>query len=114
MRDYCDYGLLPEDDAFALACPPALEASVYDRSNAMDSCLYSEIPAVAIPVTVLRADAPAKPGAFDLAASPTWAELASRFPFGEDVLLKGRNHYIPMESPELVVNEMERIEASRL
>ena len=36
-------------------------------------------------------------------SSPTAADLATKFPNGRDVLLEGRSHYIPMESPELVV-----------
>jgi pimeloyl-ACP methyl ester carboxylesterase len=45
---------------------------------------------------------------FDLSASPTTPDLASRFPHARDVLLEGRSHYIPMESPDLVAEELSR------
>ena len=106
LRDYCDYGLLPDGDGFALACPPAVEASIYAHTNAPDANLYPEIPGMAAPVTVLRADAKPAPGVFDLSASPTWPGLAAQFRNGRDVVLAGRNHYIPMETPELVVEEI--------
>jgi hypothetical protein len=34
--------------------------------------------------------------------------VASSFPRGREVFLPDRNHYIPMEAPELVVAEIER------
>ena len=40
LRDYCEYGLLPDGDGFVLACPPEIEASIYQHSNAPDSNLY--------------------------------------------------------------------------
>ena len=33
LRDYCDYGVLPRDGQFVLACPPAVEASIYENSK---------------------------------------------------------------------------------
>jgi lipase len=102
LRDYCEFGLLPDGDGYVLACPPAVEASIYAGSNAPEANLYAEIPQIAQPVTVLRAGSEPAPGVFDLSASPTWPRLASRFPRGRDVLLRERNHYIPMECPEVV------------
>src|ERR1051325_9074923 len=29
LRDYCEYGLLPAGERYVLACPPAIEASIY-------------------------------------------------------------------------------------
>ncbi len=118
LRDYCEYALLPEPlpygrgsqgEAFALACEPAFEASIYRNSNSPDSNLHAEIPKIPIPVTVLRADAKRAPGVFDLSASPTWPDLAARFPGGRDVPLAGRNHFIPMETPEVVGEEIGRV-----
>jgi pimeloyl-ACP methyl ester carboxylesterase len=59
-----------------------------------------------MPVTVMRAGTTARPGVFDLNASPTWEKLAERFPRGRDVFLAERNHFIPMEAPELVAEEI--------
>jgi len=109
LRDYCRFGVLPEDGHYVLACPPAIETSIYAEGNAPEANLYPLIPGIRLPVTVLRADARGAPGVFDLSASPTWPRLAERFACGHDRLLTGRNHYIPMESPELVAAEIAAI-----
>ena len=108
LRNYCEYGLLPDGDSFVLACPPAVEAAIYTRCNAPENNLYPRMPEVTIPVTVLRAGATMTGGTLDLNASPTGAEAARYFPRGRDVFLPDRNHYIPMEAPELVVAEIAR------
>jgi pimeloyl-ACP methyl ester carboxylesterase len=102
LEDYCRFGLLPAEDGdgFVLACPPAIEASIYVGSAGRD--VYGLIEQVTVPVTVLRA----KPRSgerdvMDFSASPTWPELASRFPDGRDVLLEDHSHFIPMEDPAL-------------
>jgi lipase len=108
LRDYCQYGLLPDGDSFVLACPPAVEAAIYARCNAPENNLYARMPEVTIPVTVLRAGTVLTKGTLDLNASPTGVEVAAYFPRGRDVFLPDRNHYIPMEAPELVVAEIAR------
>src|ERR1051325_2009778 len=40
LRDYCEFGLLPDGDGYVLACPPAVEAAIYADSNAAASNLY--------------------------------------------------------------------------
>ncbi len=102
FHDYCGFALLPHGAGFTLACPPEVEASIYDASYAPESSIYADLAQVKIPVTVLRADGQPEPGIFDLASSPTWPGLAGMLPRGRDVLLAGRNHYIPMETPELI------------
>jgi pimeloyl-ACP methyl ester carboxylesterase len=108
LHDYCDYGLLPSDGGYVLACPPAVEASIYPLSVDPESNLYSLIPSIEQPVTVMRAGTPWVPGVFNLNASPTAPDLASAFPRGRDIVLEGRGHYIPMEIPEVVVEEIRR------
>jgi lipase len=102
LKDYCDFGLLPEGDHFVLACPPAIEHSIYSHSTEAPANLHPVIPAIEQPVVVVRGGIPWTSAEFNLNASPTDPALASRFPHGRDVLLEGRSHYIPMESPELV------------
>jgi lipase len=108
LRDYCGYGLLPAGAEFELACPPLVEASIYPQSAARESDLHPELGAVAQPVLVVRGGIPWDPDKFNLNASPTDPELASRFPNGRDLMLTGRSHYIPMESPEWVAEQIER------
>jgi pimeloyl-ACP methyl ester carboxylesterase len=106
FRDYCEYGLLPAGDEFELACPPLVEASIYPLSVAPESDLNSELGSFPGPVVVVRGGIPWKMGTFDLNASPTDPDLAARFPQGRDVLLAGRSHFIPMEIPEWVAEEV--------
>ena len=109
LRDYCEFGLLPGAHGLVLACPPPVEASIYAESNAPESDIYPEIATVAQPVTIMRAGTERRPGVFELGASPTAADLASKFRHGRDLVLPGQSHYIPMEVPERVVEELTRI-----
>ncbi|HKE25791.1 MAG TPA: alpha/beta hydrolase [Bryobacteraceae bacterium] len=109
FRDYCRYGLLPDGDHLVLACPPPVEASIYAESNAPESNIYPEIARIEQPVTVLRAGTARQPGVFDLSASPTAPDLASRFRRGRDLSLAGQSHFIPMEVPERLVDEIRKI-----
>ena len=113
LRDYCQFGLLPSDGQFVLACPPQVEASIYTQATAVESNLYPAIPSLAQRVLVVRAGVLARPGILDLNASPTAPDLAACFPHGSDLLLAGRNHYIPMESPGLVVDWIARFLPTR-
>ena len=92
-----------------LACPPAVEASIYLNSRAVESNIYAEVAQVTHPVVVMRAGTERQPGKFDLAASPTAVDLASRFAHGREVLLPEASHFIPMEEPEMVAEEIGKL-----
>jgi pimeloyl-ACP methyl ester carboxylesterase len=111
LRDYCDFGVLPRNGEFVLACPPAVEASIYLNSKEPESNIYAEVAQIRHPVTVMRAGRERHPGKFDLAASPTAPDLASRFARGREVLLPGASHYIAMEEPEMVADEIRKLAA---
>jgi len=104
LEDYCRYGVLPaaDGDGFELACPPAVEASIYMGNAKTD--VHDLVPAVDIPVTVVRArERSAGDGQeMDFSKSPTWPRLAGAFPRGHDVYLPELTHFIPMQDPELV------------
>lgn len=106
LHDYCEYGVLPDGEGYVLACPPEIEASIYQHSNAAESNLYPWIPSVDVPVTVMRGGREWRTDSFDLSSSPTAPDLASKFPRGRDLWLEGRSHYIPMEAPEVIVEEL--------
>ena len=112
LRDYCEYGLLPAGDRFVLACPPEIEASIYAASGTHASDIHACLEKVDAPVTVVRGGIPWNMEKFDLAASPTDPRLASQFPNGRDVLLEGRSHYIPMETPEYVAEMVTSLPAA--
>lgn len=106
LRDYCDYGLVTEGGGLVLACPPDGEASIYECSKEPEANLHAQIPSVPVPVTVLRAG---YTGPRPFSSSPTDPQLASRFPRGRDVLLAEHSHFIPMETPETVAEEIRRL-----
>src|SRR3546814_5447986 len=63
LADYCTYGLLPAADGegLQLACPPALEASVYQ--NALRASPHEWLHYLAAPSTVIRAPTGERGGA---------------------------------------------------
>lgn len=99
LRDYCEYGLLPDGEGYVLACPPAIEAAIYQNSSAPGSDIYAEIATIRIPVRVVRAGKRLDPANF-MSASPTAPELASSFVCGSDLCLPEYTHFIPMEGPK--------------
>ncbi len=100
LRDYCEYGLTLDGDRYVLACPPAIEASIYDGSTAVESNIYPEIATIQIPVHVVRAGL-YRPRAGFMGSSPTTPDLAASFTRGTDTCLSEYSHFIPMESPDL-------------
>ncbi len=106
LRDYCEFGLLPDGDELVLACPPAIEATIYERSNWPDADISSEIAAIQAPTTVMRSGKLMTREKFDLSASATDPNLASRMRNARDVCLENASHFIPMEHPERIIAEL--------
>jgi pimeloyl-ACP methyl ester carboxylesterase len=102
LHAYCDHGLLrnPAGHDYVLACPPAVEADIYQ--GATERPLYAEIAALKIPAVVVRGHPYQDNPAEDLSASPTFPGLAGAFPNGRDVFLPDHDHFIPMVDPALV------------
>jgi pimeloyl-ACP methyl ester carboxylesterase len=111
LHDYCEYGLLPQDGGYVLACPPAVEASIYLNSKEPGSNIYPEVAQVRQPVVVMRAGKTREPGVFDLSASPTAPDLAAKFANGREIVMADASHYIAMEWPERVVEEIRALDA---
>ncbi|HEX5227559.1 MAG TPA: hypothetical protein VFW44_07600, partial [Bryobacteraceae bacterium] len=101
LRDYCEHALCPNGAGFVLACPPEVEASVYENSTALESNIYEEIAGVEIPVHVVRAGR-YRDSEEVMRVSPTAPDLAQLFRHGVDTCLTECSHFIPMEAPELV------------
>jgi pimeloyl-ACP methyl ester carboxylesterase len=114
LRDYCDYGLLPnpDGDGFVLACPPEIEAATY-AGSARGGEIYDALPNLHIPVRILRAraaeeDQPA--GApMDMSRSPTAPDIANAFPNAEDVYLPQYSHFMPMEDPQFIAGQVREL-----
>lgn len=111
LRDYCRFGLLPEGDGFELACPPLVEASIYQGSAGRD--IGDAIRTVLLPVAVLRAQGRdpdnRRTETMDFARSPTWPGLAAAFPNGRDIHHPELSHFIPMQRPDLVAEEIHKL-----
>ncbi len=102
LRDYCDYGLLPNDAAYQLACPPILEASVYLGFNCVNP--YPSVDAVACRVHILRAPGLQEGGEMDFTISPTWDGLVNRFAHARETYLPDLTHFMPMQAPKLLAS----------
>jgi pimeloyl-ACP methyl ester carboxylesterase len=101
LWDYCRFGCLVDDEGVTLACPPKVEAAIYQGSSGCD--IYTLIGDIKIPITILRAELRDRtPGVMDFSGSPTWPLLASRFEQGTDVYLPHLTHFIPMQEPEVI------------
>lgn len=99
LADYCRHGLLPAADGegFDLACPPALEASVYQ--NALRNNPYDWFGQIAAPVSVIRARSGERAGHLDFSHSPTWPGLGDVLGAVRDEQWTDQSHFIPMEAP---------------
>ncbi|MBL4721549.1 MAG: alpha/beta hydrolase [Alphaproteobacteria bacterium] len=106
LRDYCEYGLARAPGSngdYHLACPPAVEARIYDEHLECDATGMAAT--LDLPVTVLRAGVrPLRPGASKDDISPFWPGLAAHMRNATDVFLPERAHAIPMEDPDLVTS----------
>lgn len=105
LHDYCEFGLLPDGDAFVLACRPEIEASIYRGWNVPEAELSSELAMIQQPTVVMRSGKLMTRETFDLSASATDPKLASRMPKAQDLYLEGASHFIPMEHPSLIVDK---------
>lgn len=112
LRDYCEYGLIPNPngEGFILACPPAIEASIYQQSPLGD--IYPQLPNVNIPTLIIRLGERASEGTWDMLGSPTSPDLVSYFAQGEDLVLENYNHFAPMQDPSRIA-EIVRAFASK-
>lgn len=102
VRDYCEHGLLPDADGYVLACPPEVEASIYEHCTVAESNLNGRFGGVDAEVTVIRSARPMRwDGPMDMAGSPTDPGLAAQFRRGRDVHTCW-SHFLPMEAPAFV------------
>jgi hypothetical protein len=113
LRDYCAHGLVPAADGngYVLACPPEIEASIYEASTLDDANINDRLGMIEAPVTVIRAPRFMPPqGPMDMTASLTAPDLSTRFQHGRDVVVP-HSHFIPMEAPALVADHINGVGA---
>lgn len=102
LADYCAYGLLPaaSGEGLELACPPVLEASVYQ--NALRTSPHEWLHYLDVPSTLVRAPTGERGGPLDFSTSPTWTGLGPAIGAVRDELWAEHSHFIPMEAPARV------------
>ncbi|GGJ43003.1 alpha/beta hydrolase [Sphingopyxis bauzanensis] len=100
LADYCRFGLLaaPDGEGWELACPPALEASVYQ--NALRTNPHDWLECLAVPTSVIRARTGERAGTLDFSVSPTWPDLGAALGAVRDEQWADQSHFIPMEAPQ--------------
>lgn len=105
LLDYCEHGVAPSPNGhgYVLACPPAVEASIYSQCSDPDSNIYDELPKIQLPVTVVRA-ARFTTHIEDFSSSPTAPDIAKHFPNAKDIHFPDHSHFLPMEAPDLVAD----------
>lgn len=99
LRDYVDYGLLPDSSGTGdvLACPPAVEAAIYQQSTRTN--IYPVLGSIDIPVLVVRLGDKTWFQTGDMLSSPTNPELWTHFRYGRDLCLTDYTHFAPMQNP---------------
>ena len=112
LRDYCEYGLAPASGGFVLACPPEIEAAIYENSPTPESNIYPEIAAVKIPVHIVRLMKFTDPAEI-MRGSPTTPDLASSFAHASDLSIPDYSHFVPMEAPALTAKWISEVLAGR-
>jgi pimeloyl-ACP methyl ester carboxylesterase len=102
LRDYLDGGLLPTDDGqVRLACAPRWEAEDFRETPLFVPHLASRI---VCPVTLLHGDQPGSTCRDSQAAI-----FQRRKPDTRAVKVLGASHFLPMEMPDLVREEIARM-----
>lgn len=107
LHDYCRFGLLPdsENGGLVLACPPAVEGSIYNLGHSPSANIYKEVAQLEIPVAVMHPTIAPGKRTEDLLPP----DLYKRFKNGIDVPMPENSHFIPMESPDAVATQIRRM-----
>ena len=106
LWDHCQHGLeRTEPGRYELRCPPLVEAETSLECASTD--IHPMLSSVDVPVKVFRGkSARGIRHPLDTIHSLTWPKLAQSLRHGSDVQLDDLSHYIPMERPELVAEEL--------
>lgn len=109
LRDYCEFGLLRtgEGEGWELACPPEVEAAVYQ--GAAEGGAYEELSRVTAPVRVLLGRELPEGHPRPLDGSTTHHDLFRHLPQAESFRFSQHSHFLPMEAPGLVAGHIDEV-----
>lgn len=104
LKDYCHYGLLANAGAKALelACPPAIEGSIYNNSLAPEANILSDLWQIESNVLIMQPPRDHSRPVENLLPD----NLHEYFPYATTVTVPHLTHFIPMEAPELVAEQI--------
>jgi pimeloyl-ACP methyl ester carboxylesterase len=101
LTAYVRYGFRADDDAWVLKCRPEVEGEFYRGATAHG--VWDRLGEVACPVVLLAgADSESHPRAFI-------ERQGQQFRSATVVVVPGATHFVPMERPEEVANEVSRV-----
>ena len=109
LLDYCRYGV--QDSGLGnvrLCCPPIVEGLVYLAEIKHFS--ESDLRSINLPVVLMRARH--QPGVrefLEMTHSFTRQDLAAYLPNAIDIHLPELTHFIPMQKPDLVARQIDRL-----
>jgi pimeloyl-ACP methyl ester carboxylesterase len=110
LEDYCRHALKGGE----LACSPEYEASIYEQSSQTDCDLGDELSKIRCPVIVMRSHIdPGEGDVPDMNWSPCDPLLAQRLPNAVDRKIP-IGHFIPMEAPDRVAEEIRNLAAAAI
>lgn len=109
LRDHCQFGLMQSDSGvYELRCPPLVEAEA--AMNRADTDIHPFLPNINVPTTVIRGKiAQGLRHPMDNIHSCTWPNLAHSLLHGQDQHFPELTHFIPMQRPSLVAQELKEL-----
>ena len=107
--DHCQHGLMRTDSGdYELRCPPLVEAEA--AMNRADTDIHPFLPNITVPATVIRGKiAQGLRHPMDNIHSCTWPNLAHSLLHGQDHHFPELTHFIPMQRPDLVAQELQKL-----
>ncbi len=110
LLDYCTHGLIPSahGEHLELACPPHCEAGIYQSTG--NFLLHQKLGRISAPVRILRArERTPEDHPNDFRPSATWDQLVNKIPNASECYLPSHSHFIPMEDPQRVADEVKAL-----
>ena len=109
LEDYCRYGVVREsNNVFKLAFPLVVEAIFY--LGPVEHISKNLLASISSPITLMRAKhMPGPKKFFDFSHSVTRPDMIDLISTGIDIYLPELTHFIPMQRPDLVAEQIDKL-----